>query len=48
MTETPGESPDLDDLRFDPRKITEYLLSVNHADGQSKARFFLRRAWTVA
>lgn len=28
-------------------KITEYLLSVDHPDGQSKATFFMRYGFTI-
>jgi hypothetical protein len=33
--------------RVDRRKVVEYLLSVSHPDGSSKARFFLRFGFRV-
>jgi hypothetical protein len=34
--------PNADRARVDRSKITDYLLSVSHPDGRSKAEFFLK------
>jgi hypothetical protein len=44
--------PNADQAVVSQQKITDYLLSLTHRDGQSKARFFLRfgfapAQWTV-
>jgi hypothetical protein len=33
--------PNVDRIRVDREKITEYLLNLSHPDGASKARFFI-------
>lgn len=40
--------PQLADLRLDPRKVTEYLLSATHEQGRSKCEFFERFGFSRA
>lgn len=39
--------PDSDRARVDRAKIADYLLSLSHPDGRSKAEFFARFGFTV-
>ena len=39
--------PNAEQARVDRNKITDYLLSVTHADGRSKAEFFDRFGFRV-
>jgi hypothetical protein len=39
--------PDRDRAHVDRSKITEYLLSLSHPDGRTKAAFFMRFGFRV-
>jgi filamentous hemagglutinin len=39
--------PNADRAFVDQRRITHYLLNLEHSDGWSKAKFFLARQFTV-
>lgn len=43
-----GRLPNGDGALVEEKKLSEYLLNLQHADGASKARFFLARGFTAA
>jgi hypothetical protein len=40
--------PNADEVRVDQAKIVDYLLSLSHPDGRSKAAFFMRFGFCIA
>ena len=38
--------PERENLHIEERKVTKYLLNLDHAEGGSKARFFLSRGFS--
>lgn len=39
--------PDRENLHVEERKVTNYLLNLEHGEGGSKARYFLNRGFTL-
>jgi hypothetical protein len=44
----PNHVPDREQAEIDLRKITHYLLDINHPIGSGKAKFFLERGFNVS